>query len=318
MTKLPKVSIIIPCYNVEMFIDETLRSCVEQTYPNIEVIIVDDGSTDKSISKIREWKSKYPFIHVYEQENGGACKARNLAFEKSTGDYIMYLDADDIIAPDKIEKQVYVLLNKPFDTISTGPWDRFYNTIKDAKYINRKIYNNYESGVELLLDMWENSEMFAVTSYLIHRSLISINGPWNEKLLKNQDGEFMMRILLNTKHITFCPDAFFYYRSGEYDSVSKANSKAKIESLLFSFILYKKNILEVYDTPKIRIALGRLFSSFIYLYYNKYRELSNIAEDEINSLGIKVPIEGTKLSKLFSYILGYKRFLKMRGKILNR
>ena len=94
MTKL--VSILIPCYNAEKWLGETLDCCLRQTYKNIEVIFVDDGSTDNSLAIAREYEKKDNRIHVFAQPNSGGCRARNVVFEHSTGDYIMYLDATDL------------------------------------------------------------------------------------------------------------------------------------------------------------------------------------------------------------------------------
>ena len=112
---MKKVSILIPCYNSEKWVGETLDCCLRQTYPNIEVVLVDDGSTDNSLAIAREYEKKDKRIRVFSQPNSGGCRARNLAFEKSTGDYIKYLDADDLISDDMIEKQVELLLSANFD-----------------------------------------------------------------------------------------------------------------------------------------------------------------------------------------------------------
>src|SRR6266496_2716625 len=102
MTQL--VSILIPAYNAEPWIAETLRSAVGQTWPNKEIIVVDDGSTDQTLSIVRRFASKT--VSVVTQENQGVCAARNKAFQLCQGDYIQWLDADDLLAPDKIAKQM--------------------------------------------------------------------------------------------------------------------------------------------------------------------------------------------------------------------
>ena len=106
----PLVSILIPCYNAEKFLDETLRCCVKQTYSNTEIVVVDDGSTDDSLEKLKRWESKYQQIHVYAQTNQGAAHARNVALNKSQGEYVMYLDADDIVSLNKVKNQVKILM----------------------------------------------------------------------------------------------------------------------------------------------------------------------------------------------------------------
>lgn len=99
---LPLVSIIIPCYNSEKYIGECIESVLAQDYDNIEIIVVNDGSTDDSIQILRQYKD----IFVYSQENSGACVARNNGLEKSHGKYIKFLDSDDFLELRVIKKQV--------------------------------------------------------------------------------------------------------------------------------------------------------------------------------------------------------------------
>src|SRR6266576_2763814 len=100
----PLVSILIPAYNAEPWIADTIKSAVDQTWPRKEIIIVDDGSKDKTLSVARQFASKN--VSVVTQENQGASEARNKAFKFCQGDYIQWLDADDLLAPDKIAKQM--------------------------------------------------------------------------------------------------------------------------------------------------------------------------------------------------------------------
>ena len=97
---MKKVSVIMPVFNCERYISEAINSVLEQTYKNVELIIVDDGSSDRSLEIAKKYESEK--VKVFTQPHGGAPRARNFAFEKSTGDYIQYLDADDILAPDQL------------------------------------------------------------------------------------------------------------------------------------------------------------------------------------------------------------------------
>ncbi len=110
-SQLPLVSVIIPAYNAETFIERTLKSVLSQTYTNIEVIVVDDGSKDKTFEIVQSIAQKDSRIVLIKQENAGVAAARNLAIEKSQGEYIAPIDADDIWYAEKIEKQVKCILN---------------------------------------------------------------------------------------------------------------------------------------------------------------------------------------------------------------
>ena len=111
---MPKVSVIIPAYNVEKYIGETLDSVLTQTYSDFEVVVVDDGSQDQTASIIKQYQTKYPKkIRLIQKENGGPSKARNVGIKASTGEYIAFIDADDLWLPGKLEKQVGYFEKQP-------------------------------------------------------------------------------------------------------------------------------------------------------------------------------------------------------------
>lgn len=308
------VSVLIPAYNSEAFISETLQSCVAQTYPNVEIIVVDDESTDRTLEIALEWEKKYSNIHVYTQPNTGACAARNLALEKSRGEYVMFLDADDIINPCKIEVQMAELQKVSYDksAIATCQWDRFYESIESASFPYQNTYKNYQQGIDLLLDLWNNSEMFGVSCYLISRELANKAGKWTVGLLKNQDGEFFSRVLAYATQVLFCPEGKLYYRTGGYSSISKDDSKSKVNAVLDSFIKYKETTLAREDSLRVKRALARNFSLYMYLYSNTYPDLCAIALSEIKSLGQKPLPVGSKRAKMISRIIGLENFLRLR------
>lgn len=313
---MKKVSILIPCYNSEAFVAETLECCLKQTYENIEVILVDDGSKDKSYEVAKQYESEQ--IKVYQQPNSGACVARNLAFEKSSGDYIMYLDADDLICNNYVEALVGGLEEKNMNAIATGQWDRFRKDLSEATFPHLNAYKNFDNGFELLLTLWQECEMLACTSYLVPRHLIEQVGGWNESVLKNQDGEFFARVLINAGEIVHVPEAKFYYRTGDYLTVSKASSEKKVASMLDTFVSYKKHALAHEDSRRVREALSVNFTLFMYLYGNQYPALYEPARQEIKSLGVGYILKcEPERVKLLCKLVGFEIFLKIR-KVLYR
>ena len=103
----PLVSILIPAFNADEWLADTLRSAVAQTWQRKEIIVVDDGSTDRTLTIARQFESEG--IRIVTQKNQGAAAARNRAFSLSQGDYIQWLDADDLLASDKIARQIQVV-----------------------------------------------------------------------------------------------------------------------------------------------------------------------------------------------------------------
>lgn len=115
-----KVSILIPVYNVEKYLSKCLESILLQTYKNIEIIIINDGTTDSSLDIANLYASKYDFIHVYSYENAGISTTRNRALEKATGDYYLFVDSDDYLDPKMVEKMVDRAIQTNSDIVTCG------------------------------------------------------------------------------------------------------------------------------------------------------------------------------------------------------
>ena len=115
----PLISVVIPAYNAGQFLDETLESVLSQTYENWECIIVNDGSTDKTESIAKKWCEKDARFRYFYKENSGASDTRNLGIKEARGEYIAFLDADDILTPDSLEVRINVLIEQNVDLVAT-------------------------------------------------------------------------------------------------------------------------------------------------------------------------------------------------------
>jgi len=313
-----KVSILIPVYNASPYLSETLESALNQTYSNCEIIAVDDGSEDDSVEVIESIMDKHKNVLLFKQDNKGACAARNLAFQKSTGDLILYLDGDDIISENKVEAQVDLILKHDEYTVISGQWGRFSGTVNDASFPVRFLDKDWEDPKEWLINSWKGKGMAQTSVWLTPRQLVIKAGPWNEKLQVNQDGEFFGRVLLNAGMIKYCREAKVYYRTlKEKHSVSKILNESKAESLLLSYQLLKSNALKIENSDRMKEALLIRFLSFIYQFYSKYPALVREARKEIIDLGFsKLPIYGGRYFKLIASLIGFENTLKMRSYLL--
>lgn len=311
MSSSPLVSILIPVYNAEQYIGQTLDCVFAQTYPNIEVIVVDDGSTDNSYCIAKQYESNQ--VKVLHQNNSGACCARNLAFEHCQGEYIQYLDGDDLLTNDKISSQIEYLQNcKDINAIATCPWRRFVSSLGDCPPEQQTVFKNYSSGIELLIDMLSGHGMMAVHSYLTPRKLIESAGPWNNSLKMNQDGEFFARVLLQSGELCFSPTPTAWYRSGLQNSISGRLSSTKCQSKLLALQEISRQIRNVEDSSRVRSALSYAFSHLAYisnLISDSTREEAFI---EIQKLGIRGFLEKPRLMAIASHIFGLRNSLKMR------
>ncbi|TLX73212.1 glycosyltransferase family 2 protein [Labilibacter sediminis] len=311
----PLISILIPLCNAEHFLKETVLSALNQTWKNIEIIIVDDGSTDTSYAIAKGFESEK--VKVYQQTNKGACAARNLAFKKSTGDYIQYLDADDLLAPDKIKQQMKLFEKYGNNIICSGQWGRFYQTINDVKWEEQAINKDYPSPINWLIDCWNGRGMAQTSVWLTPRHLIDLAEPWNESLSINQDGEYFSRVLMQASEIKYCDEAKIYYRSGNVNSISqRKKSDKKVESLLYSYELYQQNCSTYINDINVKKALGNNYLNFIYQHHLEFPQLAKKAESLFFQLDIGKmwPVGGHRFKKLAS-IIGFKNAIRINSLI---
>lgn len=308
------VSIIIPVYNKASHIRETLDCALGQTYPNVEIVLINDGSVDGSLDILKEFNLKFPDkIVLVDQENKGVSAATNVGIKASKGDYIQFLDADDLMSSDKVENQINLLKGKPFTTISSCEWVNFNNNIENFSRINYGVFQNFDTGINWLLRAWNHQEMMADSSWLTHRNLIDRAGPWDETLIINQDGEFFSRVLVNANEVLYDRNSKIYYRKPEFSNVSQSNSEKALKSLLNSYQAYEKNVLKVENSARIRRALKKVYQKFIYDVFPKYPHLISKAEELINDLNIpeKTYIGGPKFQQM-SRIFGFKNALRLK------
>jgi len=207
----------MPCYNAAAWILTSVDSVLKQTHRELELLVVDDGSSDHSLEILKTISD--PRLKVFTQQNRGAAAARNTALKSARGEWVQYLDADDLLAPDKIEQQLRAANNHGQATLMTSPWARFNHSIDEASFVEQPHWHDFEP-VEFLLDSWLNDWMMHPACWLIRRDIIDAAGLWNEKLSLDDDGEYFSRIVLASKGTVFVPEAKSYYRSNVAGSLS--------------------------------------------------------------------------------------------------
>ncbi|NLE05585.1 MAG: glycosyltransferase [Crenarchaeota archaeon] len=309
------VTVLIPNRNSSIYIAETLDSVLTQTYTNWECIIVDDHSTDNSLEIIKPYIEKQPDkIKLFLNTRKGACSARNVAFKYSEGDYIQYLDADDLLSPNKIEEQLKLFSQFGENILVNCKWGRFTGNKESVKWEKQPIDKDYDHPIDWLTESWMGKGMAQTAVWLTPRHLIEKAGPWNESLQINQDGEFFSRVLIHAQAIKFAPDAGVYYRSGNVQSITqnKPQSRAKAESLLRSYQSYER-VLSIHDTPAIRKALGNNYLTYLYQFNSLFPDLCNKAEQAFKELGLKKmwAVGGKSFQKLVK-IVGFRNALKIK------
>lgn len=236
-----KISIIIPTFNRAHLIAQTLDNVLNQLYLNWECIIIDDGSTDNSISIINSYVIKDNRFKLFIRpinRTKGASTCRNIGIENSDGEFIQFLDSDDMISTNKILEQVNLLKDCSENVIATCKWGRFKKDIIDATiYESLRSYGNFNNTLEFLDSLAHSKGYFPPNAYLIKTEIIRKVGLWNENVSINDDGEFMMRVIASTDKIYFASNSVAYYRHTESDNLSNFNDEEKVNETIYSWEL---------------------------------------------------------------------------------
>lgn len=247
----PLISIIIPSYNRENLISETLDSILAQTYTNWECIIIDDRSTDGTNAIIEGYSnSDNRFVTVSKplELKQGASVSKNLGLLMARGEYIQFLDSDDILSWNKLERQIDILKNEDEKAISVCITSNFKEIYDDVILDNqRKDYRNFDNSEDYFELIGKIGGYYAPESFLISKQLINFSGYWNENLTLNDDGEFFFRIIYNSNKIVFISDTFVRHRKNTGDNLSILNSFQKATSLLNSWKIIETLYLTKYN-----------------------------------------------------------------------
>jgi glycosyltransferase involved in cell wall biosynthesis len=237
----PLVSIIIPTYNRAHLIGETLDSVVAQTYENWECIVVDDGSTDSTEEVVAEYAnrdSRFQYHRRPSDRGKGANSCRNYGFKKCKGEYVNWLDSDDIIDSNKIEMQITQLLKHDLATIAICRWGFFTSNLEDADMETEfKVYKNFDTIVDFIDALALSGGFLPSHAYLISRDLVFQAGNWMESLVINQDAEFFARIFVKAGKVVFINNSNVYYRKNIEDNVSNLATDLKMNHAILSWQL---------------------------------------------------------------------------------
>lgn len=276
---IPLVSIIIPIYNSQDCIAETIISAKNQTWQNKEIIIVDDGSIDQSLSIAQSYACDW--IKVFQQENKGASAARNYGLREAKGDYIQFLDADDLLDANKIELQLnQIILNK--GDIACGSCIHFFGADGDFKQYHQflKEFDFIEKPFTFIKKLYGGfshipASMVEIHSWLLHVSIIKKAGVWNEQLSVDDDGEYFLRVILVAQNIFYIPDAITYYRKRKstHSLAGQILNRKGFKSSLAALDGKLEYLRPHYSLEEINLMFGKFYWEKAVLAYPQYLSL---------------------------------------------
>ncbi|GAA4816948.1 glycosyltransferase family 2 protein [Litoribaculum gwangyangense] len=304
----PLVSVCIPMYNVSEYIEETLQKILKQSYQNIEVVIVDDHSTDDSYQKAQKFESKK--VKVFKNKKKGGNAARNLAFEKSSGDYIKFMDSDDYCSETMIERQLErmlkdgteeTLIHSPLKMLE--PDGRIYS-------LPRFIDQDFVPGIELLVAIWNQEGWNVPHCHLMHRHLIVKSGGWDETVLKNQDAEFFARVAAVADMALSVDDVFAIWRQTKKGVSTQISVKA-FATVIDTFEIIIRLLLNYKDTPEMREICSKYVGVYVFTNYPLIKPLMPRINRMLTKNGIKLILPDRKALNVLRWLFGWKLSIRI-------
>lgn len=280
----PLVSILIPAYNSSRWIKATLESAKRQTWKRKEIIVVDDGSTDDTLAIAREFQDST--TQVVTKPNAGAAEARNTAQSLAQGDFIQWLDADDLLSPSKIERQLELIDFSPTtEYLLSCPWIPFYSRPCPTSTTATPLWRDLQP-VDWLVLKFSNNLHQQTATWLTPRCIFNQAGPWDNRLLSDDDGEYFTRALLHSKGTKFTRDSLVYYRITPTARLSHiGDSSRKLEAMHLSMKLNISYLRNTEDSPRVRHACLVYLQTWLHHFHPRRPDLANSMSEIAQEIG---------------------------------
>lgn len=259
LNNMPLVSIVIPAYQAEKYLADTLQSVKNQSYSNLEILIVDDGSTDNTARISQQFEaadSRFKWIH---QKNAGVSMARNRGIKISAGEFIVLLDADDLLTQDSVALRMTKILN--------GNWGLVHGNLEIMDQQGEKtgkIMQGIEGDVLNELLLWEKTVIPTPSSVLFKKEILGNVGDFNKYLSNNADQEFFFRVSAKYK-IGKVNEIIGYYR--HHQGQMHKNIDLMYKDTIMSYRLARENGLFIN-----RNFRNKCFSRMYFILANSYRK----------------------------------------------
>lgn len=302
----PIFSIIIPCYNVEKYISKTIESALNQTFDNFELILINDGSKDKTKEIIEFYEKQDKRIKVINKVNEGVSKTRNLGIELAKGEYLYFLDGDDCIESNLLEEANLILKNKKIDMFSFGYDIKNNQGLKI--YCNKKYDEKIFTSKSFLKYFLKREINQSICSLIVKRNILK-GIRFNTELTTGEDLDFQMRLLLkNDFNIFYNSFLYFHYIKREGSATTRKKIPLKNLNTLDYLNLLRKEMLDkkIYEFKDYHII--RFFSIIKSLAENgfdkkEYQKIKNkFKESEYILKDLKLKFNRLNILKIFYFI----------------
>ena len=308
----PAISVIVPVYNVENYLSECLESILNQTFHDFEIICVNDGATDNSYDILKDYAQKYENIKVINQENKGLSGARNTGIEAANGDYLAFIDSDDLVKEDFLEK----LYNKAIETDADITVGNVYylqnNELSNENYISKRISKIAKRKLLTKKDKIVLSEIPVVWNKLYKRYFFTEYGVRFYEGLKFEDIPFSFIVFALSNKIAINEQACYYYRKNDSSIMSKAYTTQSMFDIIKIFDRLHSQVLELINNNILPEKYFNIFNTYkinVFYVWNKRvcgeykKEFKEKTKNELKDLQVS--------------ILDFKTFLRHKKVLLN-
>ena len=310
------VSVCVPCHNAGPWLAATLEALLAQTWRELEIIVVDDGSDDGSGALLDGYRERG--VTVVHQTAGGAARARNTALALARGTVVKFFDADDLLSPDLIERQLVALGGREDGVASCG-WGRFRRA--DGSDLQRNpepVWCSLPSD-DWLVQAWRWARpMMQPGLFLMPRALLERCGGWDERLSLIDDFEFYSRVLCAAREVRFTPEAVVAYRSALPGSLSSRKDRRAMESAQLSLRLGTGHLLARRTDATARRSCANMLQNFVHEAWADpgCRDLAAALEPEIARLGgSDLPLPGGPRLQRLGRLIGWRRAVGLQASL---
>ena len=325
-----KISIIIPVYNVEKYLEQCLDSIINQTYKNIEVLLIDDGSTDNSANICDEYAKRDPRFIVFHQKNSGVSRARNLGLDNISGDYVMFVDSDDWLELNACEVLMETIIKSKSEIVVFNfynEYEKYSEKNKLFKFDNKD--NNLNRRIQakvlapsLIIPNFDVQFIGYTWNKIIKSSLAKKNKFMFEKMQAiYEDGLYYYELFEYAKNIYLCNEYLYHYRILQNSAVRRYNNDfVKISDEIYKKIksFEKKHKNDSFYKQSLYVRVINNFCNMLNLYVNNknhkisFFERKKIIKNELTKQQYIESLKNINTANLNKKLRIYHRFLKLK------
>ena len=326
-SRCPLISVIIPAYNAERWLGGAITSALAQTWRDLEVIVVDDGSNDGTVGVVQEFSDAR--LVLVRQANLGQSAALNRGVAESRGEFIKLLDADDWLNPGHLAAMISVLGDGGNEVAACG-WGYFVDDPRLVTVRAEHVNHDYSEPLEWLVDSLTRDEgMMGGWKWLIPREVWNKAGGYDARLNLNNDFHFSIKLLLASEGVRFAEGAVYSYRKGISAALSASKGRTSMESAFLTTKLGTDLLLERENSERIHRICADRFQSWLFQFFPFYPDLVAETEKRIYELGgsdlelqggqilrMLLPVigwKGVRRLQCFAYKYGWERILKKKA-----